>query len=202
MRKKAKINIRGVRSPWVEDQLPLADVVMHERRDEPNPEGYWQSKKSKGPVLNSSSAFSPATLSLLINSIMPKPLGKREEVRGIEWKNLDYSASAERSITLATCPVGLRGYDRQFDGLTVIQAETAKLWVGYIFPTITDEDQFPRVEVGHGFIDEYGQRGTSGSRERDYADSATGIGALVTALLNQTNEVLVLEQEDKDFMRK
>lgn len=206
MQRKAKLNIRQFETPWVEGQRQLADIVMHERRDEPRPGETWDSDKVYGPVLDPTSAYPPAVLSHLIHYLLPEPLGKRPEIKEVRWNNTPDPTSAEKFMSISTYPAGLKGYAPELDGLTVVQAETSKsingspIWVKYQFPTITEDDQFPEVTERHGFTDGYGQRTSCGWR-RDYIDAAPGIGAVVSALLIQANKILVLEQEIKDFVR-
>jgi len=190
--------VKEYTSPWIDGQRPLSDVVEHERRNDYRP----FTNDLRGPILDPISAVPPSFLGSAVASLLPEQKRKLR-TREVVWINPLVTETRrgpiKESISITQIPASV-------GGLTVMRATTTNCsglaLVEYQFPTIENDFEFPDVVVHYSAKNEYGSLVTNHPGQYEYIDAAPGIGVLVTTLLAQTDEVLVLGQEIAEFLKR
>lgn len=180
--------VRRISAPLIEGNEAYRSLVRHER---------------VGLNSNSKFAMPPLSLESTIQSLLPDP--KRDRPRVAEWRNPE-TKCVKRGLRTIEMEEYLRvtRMPQRLGGLTILEAQSYGSfdteYVRYHFPSSELED-FPYVNVRTSFVDCYeGCMGNIVSRARSYMDAAPGMGVIAVGLLAQSDEILVLAQETKNFI--
>jgi hypothetical protein len=182
--------IRTLTSPIIKDLLPISTVVEAEyHNDNTYIDGY---------------DLPPSDLYECIESLLPDQPKRRNRTRGIFWKSQETVTVKERERSIEA--IGLFSLPEDRGGVTTIAAykhssydyrrNAVNDWVAFQFPNVNSELEWPDVAI---VSRSYTTRSISG-REASYDKAAPGIGAVITRLLAQTDEPLILAQETANFL--
>ncbi len=146
-------------------------------------------------------AMPPLSFALTLQGLLPDQ--KRDRPLVVEWNNPEI-----RNVRSYNRTTQMREYlratqlPRRLGGLTILEAQTfgnlGSNYTRFEFTSIEDETDFPDVIVRTTVADSH-PINTLTSIE-PYMDAASGIGVITFGLLAQSDEVLVLAQETRDFV--